>query len=64
MKAQCKRFCNNAKQDCKCVSYLFKCLGAGQKITNAVNPSINLLFSVSLNCMEYDKVKFYHPDAP
>lgn len=31
------------------VSYLLKRLGTGQKITNAVNPSINLLFSVSLN---------------
>lgn len=30
---------------------LFKCLGTGQKITNTVNPSINLLFSVSLNCI-------------
>lgn len=34
---------------CQLVSYLFKCLGTGQEITNAVNPSINLLFSVSLN---------------
>lgn len=57
MEAQSKTFCNNAKQYCKRVSYLFKCLGAGQKITNAVNPSINLLFSVSLNCVEYDKSK-------
>lgn len=31
------------------VSYLFKCLGTWQKITNAVNPGINLFFSVSFN---------------
>lgn len=40
------------------VSYLFKCLGTGQNITNAVNPSIDLLFSVSLNCTQYVKICF------
>lgn len=30
---------------------LFKCLGTWQKITNAVNPGINLFFSVSFNCI-------------
>lgn len=31
------------------LSHLLECLGTGQKITNAVNPSINLLFPVPLN---------------
>lgn len=46
------------------VSYLFKCLGTGQKITNAVNPSIDLLFSVSLNCKKYVKICFKIQTAP
>lgn len=37
------------KQKHQIVSYLFKCLGTWQKITNAVNPGINLFFSVSFN---------------
>lgn len=32
------------------VSHLLERLGTGQKITNAVNPSINFLFPVPLNC--------------
>lgn len=48
MFSQCNSYCN-------LVLYLLKCLGTGQKITNAVNPSINLLFSVSLNCNKYVK---------